>query len=298
MIPAPPPPTGVGVLLTAGLGAHGVAGLGDGAAALEASGASALWFADHLFWGGPSPDPMVASGLAAATTRACTIGTGVLQLPLHHTASVAKAATTVALAAGGRFVLGVGVGEHPEEFARAGRSFTDRGRRTDEALHELRRTWDADGAGDGDDDGWYRQRPGPPPIPIWVGGRSEPALRRVARHGDGWFPLFVRPDRYQAANARLDELLAQTGRSPDTVARAVVAICSVGSDRRARGRALAWLGSTYRLPPATFERHLVSGSPDACREHIAAYHAAGATHVALLLAEEDPIVAFESLRLG
>lgn len=287
-----PTPSGVGVLLTAGIGpGHDLAALGDACTEMEEAGVSAIWFADHLFWGSPSPDPLVAAALATAATRRCTIGTGVLQLPLRHPASVAKAATTLALASRHRFVLGVGVGEHEAEFALASQGFHDRGERMDQALADLRRWWE------GSDEGWYRQLPAPGPVPVWIGGRSPRALRRAAEVGDGWFPLFLPPAAFADACDRLEAELKVRGRPNSAVRRAAVALVAVTGRRHTRGDALDWLGRTYRLPSEVFDRHLVTGTLDTVRDHVGAYRAAGADHIALIVAQDDPVAATRDLGL-
>ena len=102
---------------------------------------------------------------------------------------VAKAVGTAAALAGGRISLGVGVGWCREEFDLLEQDFGTRGRRTDEALALMKDLW-RPGWTEFDGEFYSCERlvmkPEPPgPIPIWVGGISEPALRRAARH-DGW----------------------------------------------------------------------------------------------------------------
>ena len=164
-----------------------------------------------------------AGGGGAATNRAA-IGTCILQLPLRHAPSVAKEAASLDHLSGGRLVLGVGVGTHPGEYAAAGVEFGDRG---DGA--STRASTPCVGHGRCPPATRYAQLPALGPVPVWVGGSSEAALRRAARHGDGWIPLFVPPDEYGAALGRLDKEAERVGRDPGAVARATVAFVSVGA---------------------------------------------------------------------
>ncbi|MFJ2580307.1 LLM class flavin-dependent oxidoreductase [Kitasatospora aureofaciens] len=109
------------------------------------------------------------SWLAGITTRV-RLGTTVLILPYRHPLLVARMATNLHRLSGGRLVLGVGVGWARQEFDALGVPFTARGRLTDEYLATLREVLSD-------------------PVPIWVGGHSEAALRRATRFGDAWHPL-------------------------------------------------------------------------------------------------------------
>ncbi len=113
-------------------------------------------------------------------------------LPLRHPFITARSVVTLDRISGGRVTLGVGVGWLEEEFAAAGASFHDRGKRTDEIMVLLRRLWTEDVIESTSGSyrfGPVRFEPKPlqkPTIPIAVGGHSRPALRRAGRLGDGW----------------------------------------------------------------------------------------------------------------
>lgn len=264
------------------------AALADLCRRAEAGGAAALWACDHLYWHGPALEALSALGVAAAATSHAAIGTCILQLPLRHATSVAKEAAALAHLSGGRLVLGVGVGTHPGEYAAAGVAFSARGRLLDDGIDTLHRAW-AQSAG-----ARYAQLPAPGPIPVWVGGSSEAALRRAARRGDGWIPLFVPPDEYRAALGRLDKEAERAGRDPGAVARATVVFVSVGS-AGAGERGLAWMSSLYGLPARSFERHLVTGNVRTCASALARFAEAGAQHIAVFVTTDDPLVQFEDL---
>lgn len=257
-------------------------------ATLESTGCSAVWLADHLFWGSPMPECLVMASVAAAATTSCGIGTGVLQLPLRRPAVVAKAAATLQAVSGGRFVLGVGCGEHSEEYERAGADFSERGPALDAAIAEIRGLWSQP-------EDWYGQRPVPTPVPIWVGGRSPRALRRAAESADGWMPMFMTPEGFSVANHKLDERLHRTGRRRTSVARAVVVVVAPNDRRWTRDDALEWMGRLWGTNAARLGRYLITGSAEDCAAGLASYRAVGAEHVVALLAVDDPVEVFVAL---
>jgi alkanesulfonate monooxygenase SsuD/methylene tetrahydromethanopterin reductase-like flavin-dependent oxidoreductase (luciferase family) len=284
--PETPAAAGLGILLTNGTGPTSTWGTSNDAfAVLESSGCSIIWLADHLAWGEPMPEALTTSAFALAATTRCLVGTGVLQLPLRSVAAVAKASTTLAAISGGRFLLGVGAGEHRSEYDRVGATFERRGAQLDAGIAELRRFW----APSGDR---FEQRPAPTSMPIWVGGRSDRAIQRTARFGDGWLPIFLPPDRYREAADRLDHELVQAGRGSSSVVRGAVMLASVEGSGWSRREAVDWAARLWAVDPGRLERHIVTGTADDCAAAVGAYHAAGADHVALLLTTDRPISMF------
>ncbi len=287
-VPDPQNPT-IGTTSVPPLGS--TAGLSRFCADAEEAGATAIWASDHLFWRQPTIECMTAVSVAATATRSAVLGTCVLQLPMRSAAAVAKQASTLQLLSGGRFVLGVGVGSHAEEYVLAGAEFSRRGRRMDDGLVALRSAW-ATAAGPSPG---YRMEPATT-VPVWIGGASPAAIRRAAAFGDGWVPLFVGPERFGELRNRLHEEAAAHGRNPDDITAAVVIAVSVGTDTaRAAANGLGWLSSLYGIAPKAFARHLVAGSPATCADAAARYHAAGASHVVVMVAGDDAGDQFASL---
>lgn len=259
----------------------------------EAAGAAALWAVDHLFWGQPVLEATTALTVAAAATARATIGTCVLQLPLRSPAAVAKQAATLQLLSEGRFVLGVGSGSHPGEYAAAGAGqvFGRRGRKLDEGIAAVRAAWSS-----GDQStSFYRQEPVPRPVPIWIGGSTAAARRRAATLGDGWVPLFVGPEDLADGVDRLRAETEVAGRDPREVTVAVVVMVAVGDDAATHQRGTRWLSSLYGIPPKAFDRHLVSGSPARCAEALGRFAEAGAQHAVVMVAGDDAVAQFARL---
>lgn len=136
-------------------------------------------------------EPLVLlSFLAGATTR-LILATGILILPQRQTALVAKQAAEVDVLSGGRLRLGVGVGWNSVEYDVLGEDFHRRGARIEEQVTVLRALWTQEvvsftGRFHRIAEAGIRPLPIQRPIPIWFGGESKPAMRRIARLGDGW----------------------------------------------------------------------------------------------------------------
>jgi len=170
----------------------------------------------------PFHEPFVLFGFLAAVTTRIELVTGILILPQRQTALVAKQAAEVDVLTGGRLRLGVGIGWNPVEYEALGENFRNRGRRVEEQVALLRALWTSEIV---DFDGRYHQvrragiNPLPirRPIPIWMGGMSEPVLRRVARIADGWFPQFRPGPDSTATVERLRTYVRDAGRAVEDV---------------------------------------------------------------------------------
>jgi probable F420-dependent oxidoreductase len=137
------------------------------------------------------PDPWVAIAAMAAVTERLRFVTSVYVLPLRNPFQVAKTVATASVMSQGRVVMGVGAGWMREEFDAMEQSFSRRGRRMDEMIEVLQKLWQGDGYvehhGEFFDFAPVEMRPVPlAPVPIWVGGLSQAALRRAATLADGW----------------------------------------------------------------------------------------------------------------
>ena len=173
---------------------HVVVAVGDN---VTPYGGSADGKMDRLWRRGGIPDPLIWLAFVAGNTRTINLGTNVVIVPEHQPAVLAKSAATLDALAGGRLLLGIGVGELPEEYTAVGMEFTNRGRRMDESIEAMRALWTEEVAsyhGRFVDFESVRCDPSPPrgTIPLHVGGSSPAALRRAAKYGDGYFP-FVGP---------------------------------------------------------------------------------------------------------
>lgn len=181
----------------------------------------------HERWAGPYDiattfhEPFVMFGFLAAIMTVELV-TGIIILPQRQTALVAKQATEVDLLTEGRFRLGIGVGWNSVEYEALGQSFADRGRRMSEQIGLLRQLWTAPsvtftGTYDHVTGAGLAPMPIQQPIPIWIGGSSTPAYRRMGQLADGWFPQ-VRPGPDLDAALETIAVAAQAaGRDPATI---------------------------------------------------------------------------------
>jgi probable F420-dependent oxidoreductase len=161
------------------------------------------------------PDPWVLIGALATVTTRLRFVTTVYLPAMRDPYSAAKSIGTASLLAGGRLELGIGVGWCEEEFTLMGQRFDRRGKRTDEMLVLMKELWKP---GWTEFDGEFYQtprlemEPTPPHIPIYVGGLSDIALRRAARH-DGWIGDLISTDQAIERVDKVRELRAQKGLS-------------------------------------------------------------------------------------
>ena len=164
-------------------------------------------------------EPFVLFGFLAAATRRLELVTGILILPQRQTALVAKQAAAVDVLSGGRLRLGVGVGWNAVEFEALGENFHNRGRRVEEQVEVMRALWTRElvtykGAFHQIPDAGLNPLPVQRPIPIWMGGESEPVQKRMAKMADGWMPHFRAGEAGQAAVDKIHGLIRDAGRDP------------------------------------------------------------------------------------
>jgi probable F420-dependent oxidoreductase len=176
--------------------------IGAIAAAAEQAGFDGFSLTEHpipgakwLAQGGhQSVDPFVALAFAAAATQRLRLLTYLAVVPYRNPFLLAKASATLDRLSGGRFVLGVGSGYHKTEFFALGVDFEERNALFDEALEVLPLAWSGEPFS-------YKgrhfearnviqlPRPTQQPIPIWIGGNSKLARRRVAKSAQAWMPM-------------------------------------------------------------------------------------------------------------
>lgn len=170
------------------------------------------------------PEPLTGLAYLAAVTERIRLGTGICLLPQRNPVYTAKEVANVDWLSGGRVDFGIGVGWQREEFAAVDVPFERRGARTDDYLGVLKALWTEEVSsftGEFYDLPECRMYPKPvqdPHPPIHVGGESEAAMRRAARHGQGWYTFNRSPDDLEAALGDFDRVLEAEGRSRDEVA--------------------------------------------------------------------------------
>jgi alkanesulfonate monooxygenase SsuD/methylene tetrahydromethanopterin reductase-like flavin-dependent oxidoreductase (luciferase family) len=275
------PPISVGIVLREQDMTAWSGRLGEVAERAVAAGLDHLTVGDHVsFADGHGADGLIQAAALLAAHPRVTVQTGVYLLPLRHPAIVARQLATIAQLAPGRFTFGVGVGgDDPAELQLCGIDPRERGARTTEALRCVRQLMSGD---DVDFHGRFFTlhgaiRPAPTiPIPILVGGRSDAALARTGRLGDGWLALWISPHRFAEATGMIDAAAAKAGRSAVRWQHALQLWASFDASRsRARERLGATMTAAYALPFERFERYAPCGPPEAVADALAPYLAVG-----------------------
>ena len=167
-------------------------------------------------------EPLILFGYLAGATRRIEFCTGIIILPQRQTVLVAKQAAALDVLSRGRLRLGIGIGWNPVEYEALGEDFKNRGSRCEEQIEVLRQLWTHptitfDGRWHKITDAGINPLPLQRPIPIWFGGSDERALRRLARLGDGWFPLVEPDEKCLAMIDRIRTFAKEAGREPQTI---------------------------------------------------------------------------------
>ena len=205
----------------------------------EDAGFHSIWLADHVVFpttfqsqypfsadgkfpaptSDPLLEPIAAMGVLAGLTKRVKIGTAVLIMPYRNPVLLGRMLATIDQFSGGRVILGAGVGWLKEEFeALDSPDFSKRGKATDEYIEIVKRLC-AGGEvafqGETYDLPPVHSVPGSvqrPHPPVLIGGVSNPALRRVVRHGDGWLAVALQPDAMTERLAKLREIAEAEGK--------------------------------------------------------------------------------------
>jgi probable F420-dependent oxidoreductase len=170
-------------------------------------------------------EPLTALAVVAGATQRVQLGTTVLVLPHRHPVLAAKTLATLDHLAPGRVILGAGVGWMREEIELLGAPYDRRGAWTDEAIRIMRACWQNEkvsfrGEFFSFPEVGFAPRP-VRPIPIWIGGHTPRALRRVAELGDGWHAAFASPPVMREGLENLRGACARVGRDPKTITLSV-----------------------------------------------------------------------------
>lgn len=253
----------------------------------RAAGLDHVFVADHVsFFGGFGMDGLIQAATVAALEPELAIHVGVYLLALRHPVPVARQIATLCESAPGRLVLGVGVGgEDRHEIEICGVDPKTRGRRTDESLEVLRALLTGEPVDHLGEFFAFQQatiRPAPePPVPVVVGGRSDAAIRRAARLGDGWLGVWCSPRRFAAVAGEIEALASERLHPrPAVWDHGLQVWVGIDDDRaRARARLARGMESMYRIPFERFERYSPHGEPSEIADFLAPYVEAGCRHL-------------------
>jgi probable F420-dependent oxidoreductase len=208
------------------------------AKAIEEIGYDQLDMFDHVVMGYPTSsrsapmyppkmpimEALMVLSYVAAVTSTIGLGTEVLVLPQRQPTLVAKQISTLDTLSGGRVRLGVGVGWQKAEYEALGVDFENRGKRMDESIRLLRAFWgdsQIDFAGEFHHLEAIAMEPKPPQgnkLPIWIGGNSKRAFRRIGELGNGWLATsIVDPMVAKSSIEAIRRHTEEAGRNPDDI---------------------------------------------------------------------------------
>ncbi|HTY78521.1 MAG TPA: LLM class flavin-dependent oxidoreductase [Candidatus Bathyarchaeia archaeon] len=253
-------------------------------------GFDSLWTGDHVSFHGPIYDSLTLLSSYIGITKRVRLGVGVYLLALRHPTVAAKITSTLDALSGGRLIFGVGVGgENPKEFEACGIPHGERGARVSEGIDVVRTLWrDSPASFKGrftqfegvSIDPKPAQKPMPP---VWVGGRSDAALARAGRQGDGWISYVVQPERYQQSVAKIEAAASAAGRSLDHFAKGHLTFITIGRDYESAERVwVARLSERYAQDFGPLARKYgIIGTAEQCAEQLHRYIEAGCTYFVL-----------------
>lgn len=292
----------VGVLPPLEMGSHGH----DSARALLAradeAGIDHVLVGDHVsFFVGLGGDGLMRATALAMLHPTLPVYTAVYLLPLRHPVLVARQLSDFADVAPGRLIFGVGIGgEDPHEVEVCGVDPKTRGRRMDECLTVLRELMTGQpvtfhGEFFDLDDALILPVPRAP-IPIIVGGRSDAAVRRAARLGDGWIGIWNSPRRFGEVVGLIEAEAKAAGRTEVPRRHAMQVWCGIaGSREEARDVLGPTMEAVYQIPFERFERYSPVGTPEDVAGFLSPYAEAGCTTFNLIPQSPDRQTALEGV---
>lgn len=277
----------------------------DQIARVEECGYDILTTGEHIIFFRPILDVITVLAYAAAVTTRIKLLPSTLILPLRHPTIVAKELTSIDILSKGRLIASVGIGgDYPPEFEACGIPIRERGRRANEALDIIRQYWSGDTFSH---DGKIFQlddvsmsptpvQPGGPPI--WVCGRSDPAMKRAVKYGDGWQPYMYTADQFKESVIKIAEFADEAGRTlPDDFAyTCFMYVCMDDDVQVARNKAIEQLSYRFNMPfEKIVDKYCAYGPADKIIEELGQYVAAGANRliVGLVMPEADRITHVE-----
>src|SRR5215469_18818363 len=249
-------------------------------------GLDSFWLSDHLLAPSPELDVVATLAMLASHTSRMKLGPSVLLLNLRHPLLVAKAFASLDYLSKGRIVMAVGTGANVADYALCGIPAESRGKRLDEGIEVLRALWKEPKASYHGrffnfDNVTIEPRPAARTnndsgtMDIWVGGRSDAALKRTARLADGFFASFHTPEEFGASMTKIRDYAAGYGRANAHIESGLILLCRIASSReRALEEMRPMLSAMGRGAEAYLER-TVYGSADDVVARLSEYVAKG-----------------------
>lgn len=272
---------------------------------VEECGYDILTTGEHIIFFRPILDVVTVLAHAAAVTSRIKLLPSTLILPLRHPTMVAKELTSLDLLSKGRLIASIGIGgDYPREFHACGIPIKERGRRANEALEIIRRYWSGETFSyhgkifqleDVDMTPTPVQKGGPP---VWVCGRSDAAMKRAVRYGDGWQPYMYTADQFRESVEKIAEFANDAGRElPLDFAYTCFMYVSMHDNvNEARNRAIEQLSYRFNMPfEKIVDKYCAYGPAEKIIEDLGRYVEAGANRliVGLVMPEAERVANVE-----
>lgn len=223
-------------------------------------------------------EPVTLFAYLAACTSRIRLSTGVIILPQRQVVLFGKQAATLDLLSSGRLRVVVGLGWNKVEYNALGYTFEGRVKRFEDQIRLLRRLWTERSFSDSGENYEIVEagiHPLPPqqPIPIWLGGPSDAAMKRAARVGDGWFPTFIPPELAEETVGKFRSAIEGYGRDPANVGFEILTMfCDYGSTNRRSVKQIA----------DTVEKWRIAGANAVCVDTMRMGASGASAHIAIM----------------
>jgi probable F420-dependent oxidoreductase len=252
----------------------------------EEWGLDSFWLSDHVLAPSPELDVVATLSLLASRTSRIMLGPSVFLLNLRHPLVAAKSFATLDYLSHGRMVMAVGTGANLADYAACGIPTEGRGRRLDEGILILRKIWTEPKASFHGkyfnfDDVTIEPRPqrrtnnDSGTIDIWVGGRSDAALKRTARLADGYFASFQTPEEFARNMATIRGYAAQFGRANARIESGLILFCRLAASRERAIEDMRPMVAAMGRGGDAFVQRTVYGSPEDIIERLQEYVSIG-----------------------
>lgn len=261
----------------------------DQLARVEELGFDIMTTGEHIIFFRPILDVVTVLAYAAAVTTRIKLVPSTIILPLRHPTIMAKELTSLDILSKGRLIASIGIGgDYPREFEACGVPMSERGIRANEGIEIMRRYWSGERF---DYHGKIFQLKDvdmlPPPVqsggpPLWVCGRSEPAMRRAARLGDGWQPYMYTAEQLRESVDKVRGFAEEADRplSEDFAFTSFMYVSMHPDVDEARRRAIEQLTYRFNLPfEKIVDKYCAYGPSERIIETLGDYVRAGANHV-------------------
>lgn len=254
----------------------------------EDVGIDSIWLSDHIVSRQPDLDISCIMAMFAARTKKIKMGPSVLTLPARDPVQVAKTYATLDYLTGScnRVIMAVGLGSDPRDCIACGINPEERAKRMEEGVQVMRKLWAGpnvthEGKFYKFSDVTITPRPAKGSLDVWIGGKSDLAIKRTARYGDGWFPSFVTPEEFKDGLAKMAEYGKQYGRTVNPREAGVLIFTHISDNRSRAQEVVQKFFSGFPVPAESMPARCAIGSASECVAKVQSYVEAGCSKFVL-----------------